>query len=205
MDERIMIKLTASGEFILFQTITRNKKRSRQFYVYRDKLLSLRTHGFYIARDTSFAVFQADEEHDELRISFYWLILSGNDSFTGEIQSVTIPLFDTLSFVEQSAFKDGPEEWRVLSKDEKARPHLTFSSSQSLKAVAENKQVRRKLSRFLRNNFNWPSATRVQFFGDFEPYSFFFREYRGDQAGICGGLILHGQDNMDKAYYSLHT
>ena len=71
--------------------------------------------------------------------------------------------------------------------------------------MVDNKLVRRKLSKFLRNHFNWPSATEVRFFGDFEPYSFFFREYRKDQAGICGGLILHGRENMDKAYYSVHT
>ena len=36
-------------------------------------------------------------------------------------------------------------------------------------------------------------------------YSFFFREYRGGQALMCGGLILHGQDDMGKAYYGIHT
>lgn len=37
------------------------------------------------------------------------------------------------------------------------------------------------------------------------PYSFFFREFRGGRAGICGGLILHNQDDIFKAYYNIHT
>lgn len=205
MDERIMVKLTASDQFIVFHTITREHGRSRSFYVSRDDLLSLRTKGYFAASDGSFAVFYADEATDALRISFYWLDFTTSDIFKGEVQSVTLPLFDTLVFVEQSAFEQGPKEWRVLSRNESSKPYLTFSSSNSLKAVVGNKLVRRKLGKFLRNNFNWPRATEVHFFGDSEPYSFFFREYRGDNPGICGGLILHGREDLDKAYYSVHT
>ena len=32
-----------------------------------------------------------------------------------------------------------------------------------------------------------------------------FREFRGGRALMCGGLILHGQEDMAKAYYGLHT
>ena len=205
MDDRIMVKLTASDQFIIFQTITRKQSKSRRFYVSRDDLLSLRTRGYLTARDGSFAVFYADEDADELRISFYWLSFTAHDIFKGEVQSVTLPFFDALAFMEHSASEEGQREWRTLSKPEMIRPYLTFSSSNSLKAVAGNKLVRRKLSKFLRNNFNWPRSTKVQFFGDSEPYSFFFREYRVDGSGICGGLILHGRENLDKAYYSIHT
>ena len=54
-------------------------------------------------------------------------------------------------------------------------------------------------------NFNWPDADEIHLTNDFMPYSFFFREYRNGQAGMCGGLILHGQEDMDKAYYGIHT
>ena len=36
-------------------------------------------------------------------------------------------------------------------------------------------------------------------------YSFFFREFRGEKSCLCGGLILHGQEDMSKAYYGIHT
>ena len=69
-DERIMVKLTASDQFVIFRTFTRNRKRSRDFYVSREELLSLRTRGFLITRDSSFAVFQTDEGNDALKIDF---------------------------------------------------------------------------------------------------------------------------------------
>lgn len=54
-------------------------------------------------------------------------------------------------------------------------------------------------------NFNWPRSDEVHLYNDFTPYSFFFREFAGGRACLCGGLILHGQEDMNKAYYGLHT
>ena len=48
-------------------------------------------------------------------------------------------------------------------------------------------------------------ADEIHLFNDFVPYSFFFREYRNGQPVVCGGLILHGQEDMSKAYYGIHT
>lgn len=62
--------------------------------------------------------------------------------------------------------------------------------------------VRLTSSRQLFICFHWDE---IRFYNDFVPYSFFFREFRGGQPGICGGLILHGQENMAKAQYSIHT
>ena len=68
-----------------------------------------------------------------------------------------------------------------------------------------HKAVRRKLIRFLRDNFQWGWSDEVRFYNDFLPYSFFFTEIRGGQQGICGGLILHGREDLNRAYYSIHT
>lgn len=53
--------------------------------------------------------------------------------------------------------------------------------------------------------FNWPDADEIHLFNDFVLYSFFFREYRNGRLVVCGGLILHGQEDMSKAYYGIHT
>lgn len=205
MDERIMVKLTANEQFIEFQTILRNGSKSRNFYVSRDELLLLRTQNRLYARDGSFAAFRTDRAADALHIDFYWLNYTTGDNFMGKLQTVTISLAEILEFARLSALAEGPQTWRTLSRKESAVPQLTFISSSSLKAVAGNKQVRKKLSKFLRDNFNWKNCSRILFYGDFAPYSFFFCEYRGEVPGICGGLILHGQENMEKAYYSVHT
>ena len=46
---------------------------------------------------------------------------------------------------------------------------------------------------------------QITMYDDFEPYSFFFREQTPYGAGICGGVILHGRENLEKAYYGIHT
>ena len=65
--------------------------------------------------------------------------------------------------------------------------------------------VRKKLARFLRDHFQWTDADEIGFYRDFVPYSFLFREVCRGKPGIVGGVILHMQDDMKKAYYGLHT
>ena len=80
-----------------------------------------------------------------------------------------------------------------------------FSAGKNIRAAAGDKQVRRKLAKCLRDSFRWQESESVRFYDDFLPYSFFFREIRNVQPGICGGLILHGQEDMSTAHYSVHT
>ncbi|MCH5174248.1 MAG: hypothetical protein J1D85_08610, partial [Bacteroidales bacterium] len=65
---------------------------------------------------------------------------------------------------------------------------------------------RHKLGKALATNFNWPGADEVRLANDFVPYSFFFQEFRNGRPCLCGGLILHSQEeDMGKAYYGIHT
>ena len=75
----------------------------------------------------------------------------------------------------------------------------------NLRDVVANVTVRRKLARFLSRNFRYRNVTEIRMFNDFVPYSFFFREMIGEQSGICGGVILHGQNDLKTAKYSIHT
>lgn len=45
----------------------------------------------------------------------------------------------------------------------------------------------------------------ILIYDDGAPYSFFFEEVTPRGTGICGGIILHGADNLQKAQYSVHT
>jgi hypothetical protein len=81
-----------------------------------------------------------------------------------------------------------------------------FDGNQAnLRAAIGNAQVRHKLGKALMTNFDWPDADEIHLYNDFTPYSFFFREFRGEKSCLCGGLILHGQEDMSKAYYGIHT
>lgn len=83
--------------------------------------------------------------------------------------------------------------------------HTRLQEQEDLHAVLENALVRRKLVRFLRDQFRWPYSERVEFYDDFMPYSFIFKEIRGGEPVMTGGLILHGQEDLEHAYYSMHT
>ena len=97
------------------------------------------------------------------------------------------------------------EQWKVLSLDKMKYPKLTFHSRNNLRAVLSQQVIRRKLLRFLRDHFRWPGVDEVRFYDDLLPYSFFFQEYCNGRQGICGGVILHNQQDWSRAYYSLHT
>lgn len=84
-------------------------------------------------------------------------------------------------------------------------PTLVFHSKTNLHAAANNRFVRRKLARCLRDNFHWKDIDAICFYDDFLPYSFFFREIRNGQSGICGGLIFHRQEDSSEAHYAIHT
>ena len=62
-----------------------------------------------------------------------------------------------------------------------------------------------KLVHFLRDEFRWSRSDRIEFYDDFVPHSFVFKEFRDGQPTMTGGLILHNQDDMQKASYSIHT
>ena len=105
---------------------------------------------------------------------------------------------------------DCPEEdkvFRAVSMDvRRGRPRLVFEGNrENLRAAIDNPLNRHKLGKALMQNFNWPDADEIHLYNDFVPHLFFFREFRNDQPCLCGGLILHNQEDMSKAYYGIHT
>ena len=204
MNDRTMVKMRASGDYIIFRTITKSKK-SGELYVRRSELTALEHTDQVIAWDGSFAVFTRDRIDGTVCIRFYWMNMSDTGSFTGRRQDVTLPFKPFMDFVKWSVFEEQPQKWSALSIEPRFSPKLTFVSTRNLHAALADKLTRRKLSKFLRDNFHWRNSTEVIFYDDYIPRSFFFREIRKDAVGICGGLILHGQENMAKAYYSIHT
>lgn len=59
--------------------------------------------------------------------------------------------------------------------------------------------------RCLREHFDWTNVERIEMYNDFVPYSFYFQVIRNGDIAFTVGLILHRQDNLEKAYYSVHT
>ena len=183
MQDKTLVKISVTKHCMTFRTISRRRKSSQIFYILRETLEELENL-------LNPAVTVSDiHSYAELRRSI-------------SRETVTIPYAPLIRLARRGT--EG-EVWSVLSMGTTAAPKLLFHAGRNLQAVAADPVVRHKLARCLRENFQWPQAESIHFYDDFLPYSFSFREIREGQPGICGGLILHGQECKQKAYYSVHT
>ena len=205
MSERTLIKASAGEHCISFRTVSRKKKSPWEFLVCRSELEKLERDGAVIAQDIhGFAVLSRNIPAGTLHMEFTWLCGGGNE-VTGYKEDMVIRYDELMAFIHASAQEGGPTKWAALSIMENRLPRLVFYDTAGLRRCLENVKVRRKLIRFLRDNFHWPDVDEVGFYPDFDPYSFFFREIRYGAPGIAGGLILHNRGSMEKAYYATHT
>jgi hypothetical protein len=159
-----------------------------------------------IAHDlNSFAVLRRDTYAGNIEIELTWLSGDGH-AVSGYQETVILPYGQLAAYLDKSTSEDSPVVWKTLSIDNSHKqPQLVFKSSKNLHAALADNIVRHKLVRFLRDKFCWPQSERIEFYDDFLPYSFTFKEYRGGKSVMTGGLILHNQDDRKKARYSIHT
>ena len=208
MTNRIMLRAHADENTVQFRTVSAHMKSPQRFYVTYDELDRLQRDGRILTSDIhSFVQIRLDRRRDRITFEFTWLTGRGFDRVEGVEQTVRLRWSAFRAFLETCRQPDGPKDFKALSLDvSKRRPRLVFDGNKAnLHAAVSNSQIRRKLGKALMTNFCWPDADEVHLTNDFVPYSFFFREYQGGRACLCGGLILHGQDDMSKAYYGIHT
>lgn len=208
MTDRIMLRAHADENTVQFRTISARMKSPQRFFVSYDELDRLQRDGSIISNDIhSFAQIRLDEQRDRITFEFTWLTRHCYGRVEGFEQTVRIRWSRFQAFLEECRQPDGPREFKALSLDvSRHRPRLVFDGNRAnLRAAIGDPMIRRKLGKALMANFQWPDADEIHLTNDFTPYSFFFREFRGGRALMCGGLILHGQEDMPKAYYGIHT
>ena len=208
MTNRIMLHAHADENTIQFRTVSARMKSRQRFYITYSKLDRLQRDGSIITNDIhSFVQIRLDRRRDRITFEFTWLTGRGFDRVEGVEQTIHLRWSAFRAFLETCRQPDGPKDFKAISLDvSRHRPQLVFDGNRAnLKAAIGDPLVRRKLGKALMTNFNWPDADEIHLYNDFTPYSFFFREFRGGQALMCGGLILHGQEDMSKAYYGIHT
>ena len=180
-------------------------KRSPVFFADCNELLRLRERQIVIVQNMySFVTFV--RKSDTVNIGFTWL----NDEYgrlVGWRDWVFLSYNELMTFVGVSVQKGGPAKGRFLNlkPDDETHPHIVFCDTEQLHECLARDDVRQKLLRFLRDRFQWPGSEEIRFYNDFEPYSFGFQQIHHGKPGITGGLILHGQEDMNTAYYSIHT
>ena len=208
MTDRILLHAHADENTIQLRTVSARVKSPRRFYVTYDELDRLQREGHIISNDIHcFLQARLDERRDLAAFDFTWLAGHCFDRVEGFEQTVRIRWAPFREFLENCRQPDGPRDFKALSLDvSRHRPRLVFDGNRAnLRAAIGNPLIRRRLGKALMSNFNWPGADEIHLTNDFVPYSFFFREFQGGRACMCGGLILHGQEDMGKAYYGIHT
>ena len=208
MNNRIMIKLSASEDCITLRTFTKDYHSPQGFILTQKELLELEEKGHLTVSDirsfAELALRKSIEQEEILEIVFTWLSDAGGGKVSGMTATVRLPHEQFKQFVIES--RENGIQKRMLSLEEESRVKVTFQSGRNLKAVAETKALRKKLGKFMGNHFlRWKGSRQITVYDDFEPYSFFFQEQTPYGAGMCGGVILHGCENLEKAYYGIHT
>lgn len=203
---RIMVKVSCLADGFKFRMFSRTAGFLGEVYVFRGTFADFEERGYAVQLGSeSCVVLQRDSFRKTADMRFAWFTHSGNQ-FSGREETVTLDNKKLLAFVRASAEPGGPQEWRGLSVPPcRERPRLIFRCHERLRECLDNKTVRRKLVKFLQSNFNWPYSEKIEFYTDFVPYSFFFQEFCGGKNTMCGGVILHKQEDVAKAYYSIHT
>ncbi len=206
MKDRTLVYMIFRTDCIALRTVSHLRKSPHRFYIPRSRLEELEHTPYMIAHDlNSFVVLRRDTYTGTVEIELTWLSGDGY-AVSGYLETIILPYDQMVAYLDESASEDAPVVWKTLSIDNSHRqPQLMFKSSKNLCAALTDSTIRRKLVRSLRDEFRWPQSERIEFYDDFLPYSFIFKEIRGGKAVMTGGLILHGQDDMQKAHYSIHT
>lgn len=208
MNNRIMIKLSASEDCITLRTFTKEYHSPQGFILTQKEMLELEEKGHLTVSDirsfAELALRKSIGQEEILEIVFTWLSDAGGGKVSGMTETVRLPYEKFKELVEES--RENGTQKRMLSIEERGRVKVTFQSRRNLRAVAETKALRKKLGKFMGNHFlRWKGSRQITVYDDFEPYSFFFQEQTPYGAGMCGGVILHGRENLEKAYYGIHT
>ncbi len=206
MNDRTLVYMIFRTDCICLRTVSRFQKSPHRFYILRSKLEELEhTSGIIVHDISSFAILYRNAHAGTIEIEITWL--SGDThALSGHKETIILPYDQMREFLNKSTVEDNPVVWKTLSIDSSCkRPQLIFKSRENLHAALIDSTIRRKLIRSLRDDFRWPRSEKIEFYDDFVPYSFMFREIMNGKSAMTGGLILHNQDDMKKAHYSIHT
>lgn len=209
----ILIKFHATEHFINIRTVTRQRKSPHPFDLPRSVFIDLESAGSIVLNDgDSFANIRLSKDRSLVRFDFTWLSRYGDNTVHGFAQTVTLDYRDLSYHITDSLRENRSNKWSMLSIGNPEKyPRLDFSSpgaQRTIQSILAVPVLRHKLTRAVRDHFQWPYPSDdhvVRFYADGDRYSFFFQEYLDGKECVCGGLILHRYDGLEKSYYGVHT
>ena len=196
----VMIKLSASGQFIGVKTYCRKDGSHGRFLIYQSTLRQL------LEGPVGSTKYEEDCGHyvkilrqeDALRFSFAWLTTYSYGSIKGIRQDVTIPVFKIRLVLD---WKDAEKHLYIpqpLTAAIDARP-----AASTIREIVADKRIRRAFTKAMRDCFRWPGE-HITLFPDGKRSFYFITE-----SGVPknGGLILHEGTQNGHPYinYSVHT
>ena len=207
-EKRTMVKISAWGECVSLRTVSRGFRSPHRFVLLEKELEELEEKRHALCKDIySFAdmhLEKAEGDGDVFVIRLVWLSGAADGKLSGTEETLRFP-WDAFRESIAGSRSLGGAAVKLLAMKGRGLPKVEFHSRKHLKEVAEMPALRKKLGKFLANHLTWEDGIRVTVYDDFVPYSFLFREETVFGGGLCGGIILHGQEDMKKAYYELHT
>ena len=209
MNNRTMATVYVDRDSISLKTRSRSGCSPQHVIILKKELQRLEEKKYLITKDIhSYAELRLCDAvggAKVLELSFTWLKDAGRDSVSGYTERIRLPYEPFRSYAAGEGETVDRTRWRLLSIPEQNRPKLEFHSRKNLKAVVENPILRHKLGKFLDQHFNWYNYERIVLTDDYLPYSFFFEGYMVQGTKTCGGVILHGEENIRTAKYGIHT
>ena len=208
MDNRIMVKLSVSDDCISLRTFSRGYHSPQRFILTKSELRELDEKRYLTVSDirsfAKLALRKTMEQEEVLEIDFTWLNDAGSGKVSGVTETVRLS-YEKFRELAKESGEDGTQK-KMLSLKDDSRIRIAFLSRKNLRAVAETKMLRKRLGKFMGNHFlRWKGSRQIILYDDFEPFSFFFQYQTSYGAGLCGCVILHGRENLKKAYYGIHT
>lgn len=151
MNNRTMIKLSASKDCITLRTFSKDCHSPQGFVLMEKELLELEEKRYMTVSDIhSFAkvsLRKSFEQAEILEIEFTWLSDTGGGKVSGRTETVRLSYKKFKSSIKQS--REDSMQIKMLSLEESGRPKIEFQSRRNLKAVAETKALRKKLGKFM--------------------------------------------------------
>lgn len=209
-EKRTMVKLSAWGECVSLRTVSRKFRSPHRFVLLEKELEELGEKRHALSRDIrSFAEMRlekagAEGDGDILVIKFAWLGDAGGGKLSGTEETLRFSWDAFRESIAGSRRLDGAAV-KLLAMKGCRPPKVEFHSRKHLKDVAGMPVLRKKLGKLLARQLACGESVRVMVYDDFVPYSFLFREETAYGTSLCGGIILHGQEDMKKAHYEIHT
>ena len=181
MNNRIMIKLSASEDCITLRTFTKNYHSPQGFILTQKELSELEEKGYLTVSDirsfAELALRKSIEQEEILEIVFTWLSDAGGGKVSGMTETVRLPYEKFKEFVVES--RENGTQKRMLSLEEESRVKVTFQSGRNLKAVAETKALRKNLGSLWQTiSRDGKAAGRSPYMMILNPTAFSFRSRR---------------------------